>query len=354
MRADDMVRQAFEAAREKEAAAASAAAAVAAAGPAVNPIPWYYRAVPCIDVGIKQGSIVMCAANLEYNTAITFRGATGLVCVGTADYPVDLYKFTVKMALKMAEVVLIPNKHRLRTSSSLKRSPPRGGVHGGGDTDFMEGLDHLGNSGGEHEPLAGWTESSKFFYSNCWDTKTGEFVCASPECHVLQSPFMKITYSQDQGKPFFFFFECVSFFFELLSPFPLPPFFSLQAVSFQPFLRMAAITLPTFRCEFMAKTVLSITGLGRIFSVLFSSIGSFQRTGRALTRKCFIPPKESRVLQASSKCTFISLCERTLRKRPRPCFEFRIGATCIRLNQLLAWGTRRKSTVKCSNGWKLK
>ncbi len=206
MRADELIKRAFEAAREKEAAAAAAAAAVAAAGPPVNPIPWYFRAVPAVEISLTQGSIVICAPNLEYNTAITFRGGSGLFCVSNADYPVDLYKYEVKMSLKMAEVTLIPNKHRLvsnlQASEFIKKKQELGeklSVQGGGDFE-VEGLEQLlDSSGSDHEGRAGWTEANSFIYGNCWDAKREEFICASPECHVLQSPYMKIVYRQDQG-----------------------------------------------------------------------------------------------------------------------------------------------------------
>jgi hypothetical protein len=217
MRADELFRKAYEDARNKEATAASVAAALAAAGPAVNPIPWYFRAVPAIEIGVTQGSIVICSPDLDYNTAITFRGASGLLCVTNADYPVDLYKYAMKMSMRMAEVTLIPNKHRIFKvlSHDKQRNSSSSTVEGGAGVD-VGGVERLADDAArEHEDTAGWTESNKFIYGNCWDAKKGEYICSSVECHVLQSPFMKIVYSQDQGFSFNFVFMFFFFFLHL-------------------------------------------------------------------------------------------------------------------------------------------
>ncbi len=187
MRADEVVKAAMETQRKK-------AAEANAANPASTAIPWYYLAAPAIGVAITQGSIVIAAMDQQFHTAITFRGARGMLCVTKTEFPADHYTYIMKMTMRMAEVTLIPNKHRIPRSMSMNGE----GLVGGSIQEAVS-MNALQNSEGEHEGVAGWTESNKFIYNNCWNSKAGEYVCGCAEHHVMHSPLMKILYSQAQG-----------------------------------------------------------------------------------------------------------------------------------------------------------
>lgn len=94
----------------------------------------YFLAVPTIAVRIQQGSIIIAARDLPYQTAITFRQAQGLLCV-SKPYPKDVYKMTLKMTMLMAEMTMLPNTKQMRTQKDKTGAAAGVGpnVYGGGD-----------------------------------------------------------------------------------------------------------------------------------------------------------------------------------------------------------------------------
>lgn len=158
-------------------------------------IPWYYLAAPCIEIRIAQGMVVINPMDLQFHTAVTFRRANGQLVVSSAHYPVDVYKWSLKMALHTAEVTLIPNTKR----STLGKSPSFVGTFTEGGTAIeVQSVPNF-TPQRDHEPTAGWTEIGKFTYSKCWDKTKNEYICNSVERHILRSPLVKISYCQEEG-----------------------------------------------------------------------------------------------------------------------------------------------------------
>lgn len=137
-------------------------------------IPWYFAAVPTAAVQIKQGSVVICARDLPFQTAITVRSGHGLVCVSKPNYPMvhappsqmraqakltqllqDVYKMTLKMTLSLCEMVLLSN-----TKPPSTKLPSLGRVWRFGPRLSTPDAP-VPTSIKDHRTTAGWTETSK-------------------------------------------------------------------------------------------------------------------------------------------------------------------------------------------------